>query len=507
MTAAAVRLSGIVKRFGVVTALDGADLELRAGEVHGVLGENGAGKTTLFHVLGGLAGADAGSVEIDGHPARLHSPRDAWAAGVGLVHQHFTLVPRLTALENLALGSWSRSSGVRLDLDRLAEVARSLAERTGLDVPLDASVEGLGVGARQRLEILKVLLRKPDVLVLDEPTAVLTPGEVDTLFALLRELAAEGKAVALVAHKLDEVLAVATRVTVLRRGRTVMNAPRAEVDADSLTRAMVGRDHVEMAGVAGAAGRAGSPSRRRRGVPGVASLDDVRVRGFRGEWAVDGVSLEVARGEIVGVAGVEGNGQRELARVLAGRSVPDEGEVRIPEGVGFVPQDRTREGIVGSFDLAENVALALYREPGVRSGVFLRWGELRRRAKALMRSYDVRAPNDRTRARELSGGNQQRLVVARELSMARDLLVAENPTRGLDVSAAAFVHGELTRLVERTDPQPPGVVLISTDLDEVLALSDRVLVLARGRVREVPGERRNRKGVGSLMLAADDGPA
>ncbi len=506
MTAAAARLSGIVKRFGAVTALDGAHLELRSGEVHGVLGENGAGKTTLFHVLGGLSDADAGSIEIDGRPVHLHSPRDAWAAGVGLVHQHFTLVPRLTALENLALGSWSRSSGMRLDLDRLAETARALAERTGLDVPLEAPVEGLGVGARQRLEILKVLLREPAVLVLDEPTAVLTPGEVDQLFGLLREFAAEGKAVALVAHKLDEVLALAARVTVLRRGRTVMSALRSEVDADSLTRAMVGREHVERAGTAGAAERAASRPRRSGGAV-VASLDDIRVRGFRGEWAVDGVSLEVARGEIVGVAGVEGNGQRELARVLAGRSAPDEGEVRIPGSVGFVPQDRTREGIVGSFDLAENMALALYREPSARSGVFLRWGELRRRAQALMRSYDVRAPSYRTRARELSGGNQQRVVVARELAMARDLLVAENPTRGLDVSAAAFVHGELTRLVERTDRQPPGVVLISTDLDEVLALSDRVLVLVRGRVREVPAERRTRKGVGSLMLAADDGSA
>ncbi len=506
MTAPAARLSGVVKRFGPVTALDGADLDLRAGEVHGVLGENGAGKTTLLHVLGGLLRADAGSVEIDGRARDLRSPRDAWAAGVGLVHQHFTLVPRLTVLENLALGSRAHAGGIRLDLDGLRERARVLAGRTGLDVPLDAPVEGLGVGTRQRLEILKTLLREPRILVLDEPTAVLTPGEVDTLFALLRELAAEGRALALVAHKLDEVLAVADSVTVLRNGRTVLTAPREKVDAGGLTRAMVGRDDVGGLDV----GRAGAGSPRpvvgAEALP-VAVLEHVRVRGGRGEWAVDGASLEVRRGEVVGVAGVEGNGQRELARVLAGRLTPEEGEARIPEGVGFVPQDRTREGVVGPFDLAENVALALHRDERLRFGPFLRWGALRRRAGALIERYDVRASGTRTRARELSGGNQQRVVVARELAVAGDLLVAENPTRGLDVAAAAFVHAELGRLVNRSDPAPPGVVLISMDLDEVLALSDRVLVMVRGRLSPVPTGRRTREGVGSLMLAGNRGSA
>ncbi len=530
MSAPAARLTGVVKRFGAVTALDGARLELSAGDVHGVLGENGAGKTTLFHVLGGLLQPDSGAVEIDGQPRDLHSPRDAWAAGVGLVHQHFTLVPRLSALENLALGLRA-GGGFRLDLESLASDARSLAERTGLEVPLDAPVEGMGVGTRQRLEILKALLREPRILVLDEPTAVLTPGEVHALFQLLRELAAEGRAVALVAHKLDEVLGVASRVTVLRRGRTVLEARREDVDAGTLTRAMVGRDDEKSEARVRALGghhesdppvRAMHRQRENRGPDTestererprqaepdlVATLEDARVRSARGAWAVDGVSLRIRRGEIVGIAGVEGNGQKELARVLAGRLALDEGKARIPGGVGFIPQDRTREGVIGSFDLAENVALALHRDERMRSGPVLRWAELRRRADRLMRRYDVRAPGTRTLADELSGGNQQRIVVARELAVAQDLLVAENPTRGLDVAATVFVHAELHRLVGRTDAPPPGVVLISTDLDEVLVLSGRVLVMVRGRLSEVPPDRRTREGVGSLMLAGSRAPA
>ncbi len=504
MTAPLARLSGVVKRFGSVTALDGAGLELAPGEVHGVLGENGAGKSTLLSVLGGLERADAGAIEIGGRAVRLSSPRDAWARGVGMVHQHFTLVPRLSVLENLALGSRAVAGGVRLDLDRLRDAVGALVDRTGLDVPLDARVEDLGVGARQRVEILKALLRGPRVVVLDEPTAVLTPAEVEALFDLLRDQAAQGRAVALVAHKLDEVLAVADRVTVLRRGRTVMTAPRSEVDAAMLTRAMVGHEEADALAVGGAVGR-GAP---RASGEVVASLDEVRVRGSRGEWALDGVSLEVRRGEIVGIAGVEGNGQRELALVLAGRLAAAEGAAAVPDLAGFVPQDRTLEGVVGSFDLAENVALALHRAEGSSSGPFLRWKTLRRRAAAVLKRYDVRAPSMRTRVRALSGGNQQRVVVAREIEMARDLLVAENPTRGLDVAAAAFVHEELLRVVGASGADPaPGVVLVSTDLDEVLTLAHRVLVMVRGRLVAVPPDRCTREGVGALMLGGTGAPA
>jgi simple sugar transport system ATP-binding protein len=307
----------------------------------------------------------------------------------------------------------------------------------------------------------------------------------------------------LVAHKLDEVLAVTHRITVLRRGSTVLTASRSDVDAAGLTRAMVGGEEVDRVAVGDASTRAARPRAvaAARGEV-VARLRDVGVRGARGTWALDGVSLEVRRGEVVGVAGVEGNGQRELALVLAGVVSPDRGERQGAPGVGFISQDRTREGLVGDMDLTSNVALALHRAPEYRRGSVLRWSALRRRTRALMERFDVRAPGPGTRASSLSGGNQQRLVVARELDVASDLLVAESPSRGLDVAAAAFVHRALTDLAR--SGEGPGIVLLSTDLDEVLALSDRVLVMSRGRLVAVPGDRVSRETVGAAMLAGGD---
>jgi simple sugar transport system ATP-binding protein len=324
---------------------------------------------------------------------------------------------------------------------------------------------------------------------------------VETLFGLLRDLAGEGRAVVLVAHKLDEILGVADRVTVLRHGRTVLAGHRSEVDAPQLIRAMVGSAETDSIAV-GAWQNGGAPTPRVQGEV-VAALTGARVWDGRGSWALDEATLEVRRGEVVGVAGVEGNGQHELALVLSGRSVPTEGSATVPDGVGFIPQDRTLEGLVGDFDLTSNVALGLHREARFASGpggLLVRWSALRTQTRDLLARFDVKAAGPGVRAATLSGGNQQRLVVARELEMASDLLVAENPTRGLDVAAAAFVHGELHRLAQAD--HPPGVVLISTDLDEVLALSHRIFVMVRGRLTAVPDEARSREGVGALMLAA-----
>ena len=503
MTTPRVRLTGIVRRFGTVTALDGADLELHDGEVHGVLGENGAGKTTLLGILGGMLEPDEGRIEIDGAPVALRSPRDAWRHGIGMVHQHFKLVPALTVLENLSLGLRASGRGSRLPYALVRERVADLEASTGLSVDLDRPVSELSVGARQRVEILKALLRDPRILVLDEPTAVLTPDEADALFEVLRGLARGGRVVALVAHKLDEVMGVSDRLTVLRAGRTVRTGSAAEVSTEELVRAMVGGDRgfraFEAAASGGSSERGGRDLREGAGAF-VAELEGVGVRGDRGGWAVREASLAVRRGEIVGIAGVEGNGQRELALLLSGRLAPDEGRARLPEEAGFVPQDRTTEGLVGGFDLVENVALALHDRAGDRRWL-MPWAEARRRTESICSEYGVVARDSHVRVSTLSGGNQQRLVVGRELGRARDLLVAENPTRGLDIAATAFVRGELRRRV-RGIPPAPGVVLISSDLDEVLALSDRVLVMVRGRLIEVPELRLSREGIGAMMLGA-----
>jgi simple sugar transport system ATP-binding protein len=498
-------LDGIVRRFGPVTALDGADLEVRPGEVHGVLGENGAGKSTLLAILGGMLRADAGTLTLRGTPTTLRSPREAWANGIGLVHQHFKLVRRLTVLENLALGRLGTSPGWRLPLREVGEKAVELMEQVGLTVDLRDVVEDLGVGDRQRVEILKALLREPRLLILDEPTAVLSPPEVEKLLALLHSLSADGRAVVLVTHKLDEALSICDHVTVLRQGRTVLSAGRSEVDVEVLTRAMVGSELPSRSRPTSRLSESDSEV--------VARLRDVRAKASTGEDALQGVSLELRRGEIVGVAGVDGNGQRELALVLAGRAEPASGDLEIPNGIGFIPQDRTSEGLALDFDLVENVALAVHRDGFFRSGPLLKWREIRTRAERLRTEFAVQAADSTVRAGALSGGNQQRLVVGRELSLATDLLVAENPTRGLDVVATDFVHRQMREAViagPATAGSAAAVVLISTDLDEVLALSDRLFVMVRGRLTEVPPDERTRAGVGALMLGAvavsdDDG--
>jgi len=483
------RLDGIERRFGSVVALDGADLILRAGEVHGLLGANGAGKTTLLNVIGGMLRPDAGTIEVGGSVVSFQTPREAWTCGIALAHQHFALVPAQSVLENLALGL---ARGWADPVRDVRAKALKLMDRIGLRVPLDSRVDHLGVGDKQRLEILKALLKNPRVLVLDEPTAVLAPNEISGLFALLRELAAEGRAVVLVAHKLDEVLMVADRLTVLRAGRTVLSTVPGDYEIPDLVRAMVGADPVDAIAI----GVDVEPrSTKREPGESVAHLDRVSVTGGPGV-DLEEVSLHVYRGQVVGVAGVEGNGQRSLALLLAGRVSATRGSVTLPEGLGFIPQDRSTEGLIAAFDLTDNVALALHRVAAYQDGPWLRWSELTRHAETIHERFEVQATSTSVLAGSLSGGNQQRVVVGRELSIATDLLIAENPTRGLDVAAAAFVHDEIRRLVATG----VGVVLVSTDLDEVLALSDRVFAMTRGRLLEVDEGQRSREGVGALML-------
>ncbi len=506
MTEVFARLDGIIRHFGHVKALDSANLEIHSGEIHGILGENGAGKTTLLNILGGIIHPDVGFVEVGGSRVRLQSARAAWKMGIGLVHQHFTLVPGLSVLENLALGRRHRGHRWKLHLKEIREEASQLSELTGLTVPFEASIEELGVGDRQRIEILKALLRDPQVLVLDEPTAVLAPAEIDQLFRLLRSLAEEGRAVVLVAHKLDEILSIADRVTVLRQGRTVMTAARADVDTAILTDAMVGSSSADgdalatpdslLALVQNSDGLAQNRELSNRSV---ARLKGITVYSPQGGLALQDVGLEVLRGEVLGVAGVEGNGQRELALVLSGRQEVASGKLEIPEHVGFIPQDRTREGLAADFDLTENVALALHRDPNFRLGPLLRWSLIELHATEIRSRFNIRSSAGETLARELSGGNQQRLVVGRELSQLPELLIAENPTRGLDFTATAFVREELKRLAHDT---AAGVVLISTDLDEILEVADRVFVILRGKLTPVPSVHDSRETVGAMMLGS-----
>lgn len=488
-----VELEGIRKRFGPVIALDGVDFEAFSGEVHALVGENGAGKTTLMGVLSGVVRADEGAIRIAGRPVRLAKPRDAWAAGIGMVHQHLTLVPTLTVLENVALGVRSAAWGLRLPFDQVRSRLDALSDETGLSVDPDALVERLSVGERQRVEILKVLYRDPRVLVLDEPTAVLAPQEVEEFFSVLRGLASEGRTVLLIAHKIDEILAVADRITVLRRGRVVHSGASDAVDSGSLAHLMIGRDVVV-------------PDPPLPSEPGaeLVRLEGVGARGSRGEVALRDVHLTVRRGEIVGIAGVDGNGQRELALILAGAESPEVGAVRLPDEVGFIPADRMGEGLVPDFDLTQNVALALTDVPRYRQGLLLRWGRLRSAAARLMDLHGVGAHTLDMRAWQLSGGNQQKLVVGRELMRSQQLLIARNPTRGLDVAAGRFVKNELRRMsrpAEENGDDPPGVVIISSDLDEILELSDRIFVLSRGNLVAVPEDRRTKDFVGALMVA------
>lgn len=470
----ALMLSEISKRFGRAVALEDASITVRRGTVHALLGENGAGKTTLMRVAFGLVAPDSGIVTIAGTVRHIASPADAIDAGLGMVHQHFTNVPQMTVAENVALGARGRFSAEQAS-GRVVEIAG----RSGLHLDPSTRAEELPVGAQQRLEIVKALARNTRTLILDEPTAVLAPLEANDLLRWVRRFADEGNSVVLITHKLPEALSVADDVTVLRRGHVVLRGTTAGVTADTLAAAMFGED------VSPTAER---PFRADMG-PIVATAAEVEVLNERGSVAVRGANLEIRAGEIVGIAGIEGAGQSELLRALAGRAAITRGELRLPSSIGFVPEDRQRDSLILEFSLAENVALS---NAGARRGL-LGMNAARERTLALIREFDVRGGSDRTPARNLSGGNQQKLVLARELAGAPALLVVENPTRGLDIRASRAVHDRLNAAAAAG----AAVVLYSSDLDEVLTAATRVFVIHSGDLRECT---RDREAVGRAML-------
>jgi general nucleoside transport system ATP-binding protein len=483
----ALELSGIHRRFGSVHALRGADFSLLPGELHALLGENGAGKSTLMHIAAGLLHPDAGEVRIGGVPRTRLSPRAARHLGIGMVHQHLTSVPALTVAENVALAAgWPVAPGP------LRERVRELGERVGLPLDPGARVERLSVGLRQRLEIVKALASDARILLLDEPTAVLAPSEALEVLGVIRRFTGSGGSAVLITHKLDEALAVADRVTVLRRGTVVLTAEAAELDTATLAAAMIGEteldERVELSG--GAAARTGNE----RPLVRVESLDVARDGGLG--IAVRGASLAVWPGEIVGIAAVEGNGQRELLRAIAGRIAPLRGLREVAEPVGFIPEDRTTEGLIPEMTLTENLVLGSSRSDSWILGPVIDWRQAEARTAALLAEYSVAAPGPEVPAAALSGGNQQRVVVARELSRRPRVVVAENPTRGLDIRATAMIHARLRSAAA----EGAAVLFHSSDLDEVLELAGRVVVASRGGLIEPPpGATRDE--IGGLMLA------
>ncbi|MFL5608737.1 MAG: ABC transporter ATP-binding protein [Gemmatimonadaceae bacterium] len=498
----AINLRGIDKSFGPVRANRGAELEVASGEIHALVGENGAGKSTLMRVLSGMYHPDAGSMEVNGREVTGWSTSAAIDAGVGMVHQHFMLVPTLTVAENVMLGS-EITRGVILDRAAAEQAVRDLSARTGLAVPPDKLVADLSVGEAQRVEILKTLYRGANILILDEPTAVLSPPEVVELWQVLRSLRDAGGTVVLITHKLDEVIDVSDAITVMRQGATVTRMPTRGATPQAIARAMVGRD-VALALDASYGGISAS-------APPLLEVRDLTVAGARRAAAVDRVSFTIAPGEILGVAGVEGNGQTELVealaglrgamgqiilagRDLAGRSVRERGDA----GVSHIPEDRHERGLILDYSVAENLILG--QQHRFTRGVTLDRARIAEHARQLIAAYDVRPAEPELNARALSGGNQQKVVVAREMARDFKLLLAAQPTRGVDVGAIEFIHARLREARDRGK----AVLLVSADLAEVLALADRVAVMYGGRfVAVLPRSEATPDTLGPYMTGAE----
>jgi len=506
--APALEMRGITKRYPGVVANDSIDLEVRPGEIHALLGENGAGKTTLMNVLYGLATPDAGEILLDGKPVQLADPTDAIARGINMVHQHFMLVPVLTVAENIVLGEESTTAGVFLDRKESDRRIIELGRRFGFEVDPDAKVGSLSVGSQQRVEILKALYRNARILVLDEPTAVLTPQETEEIFEVLRRLAAEGHSIVFISHKLYEVLEIADRITVIRRGKVVGERIPSETNEADLAELMVGRE-VSLIADRGESNPAGTTLR----VQGLSVKDD------RGQEVVHEIDLDVRAGEILGIAGVAGNGQDELVEAIVGLRKPAAGHVMLDDreitgkgardvsgaGVAYVPADRHRFGLVLSFSIADNLVLNSYHRRPYARGILRNDAAIRKMAEERIKAFDIRTPSAEAKAGTLSGGNQQKVVVAREFDRDLRLLVLDQPTRGLDVGSIEFIHKQV--VAKRN--AGTAILLVSAELDEVLELSDRIAVIYRGRLVAIrDGRTADKNEIGILMATGGrEGPA
>ncbi|MBI3652141.1 MAG: ABC transporter ATP-binding protein [Acidobacteria bacterium] len=497
-TKPAVEMRGITKRFGEVLANDCINLAIPAASIHAIIGENGAGKSTIMNILYGFYSADEGEIFVDGDQRSINSPREAIALGLGMVHQHFMLVETLTVTENIILGA-EPTTGIAIDYKKARARVREISEQYGLKINPDARIADLSVGQQQRVEILKTLYRGARLLILDEPTAVLTPQEVHEMFAILRGLKAQGKTIIIITHKLAEVLALSDHITVMRDGKVVGQLATPDATAEKLASLMVGREvllRVEKA-----------PAQ-----PAATTLEvkDLALTDKQGHAALSAVSLVVRSGEILGIAGVEGNGQTELIEILAGLRAPSAGEVLLQEkninkldarqrkqlGVAHIPEDRHRRGLLLPFDLASNSILGVHRNAPISGAILLNQKFIAERANRLVQEYDVRPPNIALAAKSLSGGNQQKLIVAREMDIKPNLILVSQPTRGVDIGAIEFIH---KKIIEYRD-NGAAVLLVSAELDEILSLSDRVIVMYDGRiVGEVDPKTVTEEAIGLMM--------
>ncbi len=498
-----LQMQGIVKRYGATTALNAVDFEVDAGEIHALLGENGAGKTTLMHILAGLTRPDAGVLCLRGEPAVLPSPQEARRQGIAMVHQHFMLVPAFTIAENLAMDTPRSPVMFRPGPYRPEQAAQGAFEKAaslGWNLPTNTRVSELSVGTQQRVEIVKALATEARLLIFDEPTAVLTSREIEELFVMLRRLRDGGSTIILIAHKLAEILAVADRVTVLRRGNRVASAPVAETNAPQLATWMTGT--VGTPSVMGITpSHAAAPN---TSSPNSLTVEELTVSGDRGEQVLRGLSLTASKGEIFGIGGVDGNGQSELAEALTGLRRIQSGRMAwkgeaFPSAsgprIGYIPQDRRRMGLAPTMTVGENLLFDAVREKPFRRGPFLKKKALRTLAESLISAFDIRTSSQDIPASALSGGNQQKIVVARVLRSAPDIIVAMNPTRGLDIGATRFVHQQLRAARDRGT----AIVLISTDLDEIAALADRAAILTGGRLTEYDVQASDSAQIGLLL--------